>query len=186
MRIVQVDNGLAVGGTLIMTANLSQGLRHLGCHDVAAVVAVDPTLAAPYFKGSAELHHMRPPYTYLHSQALKRFFRALPAGKLVSPAATLLDAALNPLNRLYVRRMTHFLRRWRPDLVHVNSGLEPVMAATSLGIPVIYHLHGLMMPRKFDSFARRVFDRVTRFVAISDCVRTAFIEAGFPPTRSTW
>lgn len=179
MRIVQVDNGLAVGGTLIMTANLSQGLRRLGGHDVAAVVAVDLPVAAPYFKGSAELHHMRLPYTYLHSQTLKRFFRALPASKLVSPAATLLDAALNPLNRLYVRKMTQFLQRWRPDLVHVNSGLEPIIAATSLGIPVIFHLHGLM-PRKLDNFARRVFDRVTRFVAISECVRDAFIEAGFP------
>ncbi len=178
-----IDNGLAVGGTLTMTANLSQGLKRYGNHSIAAVFAVDPRLAAPFFKGTAELRYLRVPFNYMSRLSLKQFFDRTPGLRLVSkPGRFVLNAVGRRFNAFYVFRLARYLRRVKADVIHINSGSDPIVAAHDIDVPIIMHLHG-MIPLDLDPRTRRLFGRVTRFIAISEVVREAYLKAGFDPGK---
>lgn len=73
------------------------------------------------------------------------------------------------------------LYKTRPDLLHVNNSFTPLPAARLLGIPVIWHLHGI--PYRPSPWEHFLLKGVTKFIAISDYVAQAAIKAGCPAER---
>ncbi len=72
-----------------------------------------------------------------------------------------------------VRRMTVWLDRFWPEVVHVNClpQLKGAAAARSLGLPVVWHIREILPPgRRRRWFARRLGRDATRIVAVSHAV----------------
>jgi glycosyltransferase involved in cell wall biosynthesis len=94
-------------------------------------------------------------------------------------------ASLARLNRALLR----LLRRERPAVVYVNSIIAlyfSVLPARLLGIPLVYHEHGLVGQRR-SSLWHRLFPALARraeiIVAISNAVALELREVGIPPER---
>lgn len=182
MRIALVDNGLTVGGTLTMTANISRGL-YLRGHEVFAIISVSPTIAAPYFGGTAELIELTIPYNYLRSASLKRTFGNVPLiGPISRPIGLLLDEALHPINAIYGVQLARRLVQLQPDVIHMANGSVAITAIAKLKKPIVFHLHGLlradMKPQEI-----AMLSVVDRFIAISKCVADSYATIGLDPKK---
>jgi glycosyltransferase involved in cell wall biosynthesis len=183
IRVLIVDTAIAFGGTLAVARNL---LKHLdpGRVDASLVSACSDGFVSSGFAGKAQVRLLAPRVDYVTLQnwklAIRRRFRsaALCRGLELTAMATEFLA-----NLPYLLRLTHLYREMRVDVVHANNyTMEPLWAARLLGIPIVYHLHGLV-PSAMDGSGRRNFRHVKAFVSISRAVTESALRAGIERTR---
>jgi len=89
------------------------------------------------------------------------------------------------VNIIYIIRLAKIILKEKVDLVHVNNGmsnLEPVIAALLLNRKFIVHFHGIETPGLVQKL---LLSRVHRYIVISEFLRLALIENGFPKERMT-
>ncbi len=79
-----------------------------------------------------------------------------------------------------IRLFRHLLSR-RPDVLHINNNFMPVPAALLLGIPIIWHLHGV--PFKPSPWEQLLLKKIDNFIAISDYVSAQATRVGYPSAR---
>jgi glycosyltransferase involved in cell wall biosynthesis len=86
-------------------------------------------------------------------------------------------------NIVYIIRLVNVILKEKVDLVHVNNGLsnlEPVIAALLLNRKFVVHFHGIETPGLVQ---RILLNKVGRFIVISEFLRSALVENGFPKER---
>lgn len=183
IRVLIVDTAIAFGGTLAVARNL---LKHLDPRviDASLVSACSDGFVSSGFAGKAQVRLLAPCVDYVTLQnwklAIRRRFRsaALCRGLELTAMTTEFLA-----NLPYLLRLTHLYRKMRVDVVHANNyTMEPLWAARLLGIPIVYHLHGLV-PSAMDGSGRRNFRHVKAFVSISRAVTESALRAGIERTR---
>lgn len=121
------------------------------------------------------------------------------AGPLLLPAGRSESLAFRLAGR--VRAMAERLRPLRPALVHAHFATDGLMAlplAEALGVPLVTTLHGHEITRsrgallrsgrpsgiRYALFQRRLIERGTFFLAVSDAIRERALAQGFPAQRT--
>ena len=183
LRVLIVDTASAFGGTLVVARNL---LKHLDPQrvDASLVSACRDGFVTPHFAAPAPVRMLAPRVDYVTSgkwkTAIRQRFRWAPLRRALE--ITVIVAELIA-NLPYLFRLIRLFRKLRVDVVHVNNyTMEPMWAARLLGIPIIYHLHGLVSPN-MDGSGRRNFRRVNAFVSISRVVTESAVRAGIARER---
>src|SRR5580698_3442422 len=183
VKVLIVDTAIAFGGTLVVARNL---LKHLDSRlvDASLVSACSDGFVSAGFAGNAQVRLLAPRVNYV---TLERWKLAI--GKRIGWAPLRRGVQLMAMiteiltNVPYLVRMTLLYRELRLDVVHVNNySMEPILGARFLGIPVVYHLHGLISP-DLDRTGRRSFRHVSTFVSISRAVTESAVRAGIERTR---
>ena len=183
VRVLIVDTASAFGGTLVVSRNL---LKHLDPRHVEAslVSACKDGFVTPGFAGAAPVRLLAPRLDYVTmgrwKSAIHRRVRwaTLRRGLEIVAIVTELIA-----NIPYLLRLIKLYRDLDVDIVHVNNyTMEPMWAARLLGIPIVYHLHGLVSP-PIERSAWRNFQRVTAFISISRVVTESAVRAGIDRSR---
>ncbi len=183
VRVLIVDTASAFGGTLVVSRNL---LKHLDPRRVEAslVSACKDGFVTPGFAGTAPVRLLAPRLDYVTmgrwKSAIHRRVRWAPLRRALEIVAIVTELIANfP----YLLRLIQLYRDLDVDIVHVNNyTMEPMWAARLLGIPIVYHLHGLVSP-PIERSAWRNFQRVAAFISISRVVTESAVRAGIDRAR---
>jgi len=91
---------------------------------------------------------------------------------------------------LALKTLRRMLSRVKPDILHTNSNKAHLLsrAAVSYGIPVVWHMHDLLLPEFFSRQQIRLLLHnasryATRIIAVSQAVRKALIAGGISAER---
>jgi len=183
IKVLIVDTAIAFGGTLVVARNL---LKHLDSRlvDASLLSACSDGFVSDGFAGDRKVRLLAPRVNYVTLEKWK-----LAIGKRIGWAPLRFGVELMAMvtgilaNVPYLVRMVLLYRKLRLDVVHVNNySMEPVSGACFLGIPVIFHLHGLISPN-LDRSGQRSFRRVRAFVSISRAVTESAVRAGIDRAR---
>jgi glycosyltransferase involved in cell wall biosynthesis len=149
-----------------------------------------------------------PSETFVAEQAaaFRRYFavfagtrRHSPGGLPVANAEIAADGAATRLLRIATRRPSEEwlsrLRGWSPRLVHAHFGYDGFLAvpvARNLGVPLAVTFHGYDATIRHSRsplhmgwylLRRRVFERATRIIAVSNFIRDELLLSGCPPEK---
>ena len=100
-------------------------------------------------------------------------------------------APRNEIDLAAAWRLSRVLKQLRPDVVHAHDPHGVAMAATALSIVSLSPSPALVASRRIEfrighnSFSRWKYDRVDRFIAISEAVRERLIEDGIKREKTT-
>lgn len=178
-KIVYFDEAVAFGGALVVIASLCESLDRQR-FDPVIVAAAPPVALLRKFRADDIKLAARPKFSYVEkAKWMKRFSGST---KLVrSVAVYLFSAAAAVINLPHYLRVLRFLTTERPALIHVNNSTTPLMAARLLGIPVVWHLHGV--PPRMGFIDRWLMRRVDRYIAVSEYVADCARNLGYPADR---
>jgi glycosyltransferase involved in cell wall biosynthesis len=183
IKVLIVDTAIAFGGTLVVARNL---LKHLDSRlvDASLLSACSDGFVSPGFAGNAKTRLLAPRVNYVTLENWKMTIRKqvgwAPLRWSLEMTAMVTEILANVP---YLVRMILLYHKLRLDVVHVNNySMEPVLGASFLGIPIVYHLHGFISPN-LDRSGRRSFRRVSAFVSISRAVTESAVRAGIDRAR---
>jgi glycosyltransferase involved in cell wall biosynthesis len=100
-------------------------------------------------------------------------------------------APRNEIDLAAAWRLSRVLKQLRPDIVHAHDPHGVAMAATALSIVSLSPPPALVASRRIEfrighnSFSRWKYDRVDRFIAISEAVRERLIADGIKREKTT-
>jgi glycosyltransferase involved in cell wall biosynthesis len=183
IKVLIVDTAIAFGGTLVVARNL---LKHLDSRvvDASLLSACSDGFVSSKFAGDAKTRLLAPRVNYVTLEnwklAIRKRIGWAPLRYAVELAAMVTEILANTP---YLVRLVLLYRKLRLDVVHVNNySMEPVLSASLLGIPIVYHLHGFVPPQ-LDNSGRRSFRRISTFVSISRAVTESAVRAGIDRAR---
>lgn len=169
--VLYVDTSVGFGGATMSLSLLWQGLPDVRKH---LLTAQNSDIVARWY-GAARIHPFRRIVNYpLHERARR-------LGRVPALMCIALDAAVERLNTVRVKRLT---RRHRLGLLHCNNGplpREALFGALAVGLPLIAHVRGFVEPGKPETPLRR--RAVSRYIAVSRAVADGIIASGAAPER---
>jgi glycosyltransferase involved in cell wall biosynthesis len=183
---VFIDYGIGFGGSIISLAELVGGLLD----DNLAESFVFLFQPEEFTRGRYPPGVARRLTRMLHYGRKAALQRGLARLRLqwLSPIVMRIYAAFDLVDeRLLSRRIERHLRDLRPDILHLNSGIErsAILAARRVGIPTVVHVRGMMSVD--GAKARRRFADldagIDHYVAISGAVADSIREVGVSAER---
>jgi glycosyltransferase involved in cell wall biosynthesis len=181
LRVLIVDCAVSIGGTPIVAAHIARLLQTRG-HKVLVVTALQENDAGAVFAPDVEtvlLHH---PVTYDDARRLKIVFRdsAQPIGKRAK--AYLRNQFAELENLQFAWQLAKLIKTFDADIVHVNNGHEPHIAAFLTARSSVRQLHGLFPPR-IRALDRLLLRLPNHFISISEVVSRSVRECGIDSAK---
>ena len=177
--ILFVDQAISFGGSIVVLGGLIEGLDKEKFRPIV-VGEMDESILKYHLQGHAKIYVVSRLFNYgrwLKMYASVKRIKSRPVFKLV---IYFMSALQFLANAAYIVRLAKIILKEKVDLVHVNNGmsnLEPVIAALMLNRKFIVHFHGIETPGLVQ---RLLINKVQRFIVISEFLRSALVENGFP------
>lgn len=175
-KVVYYDGAIAYGGSLEVLSTLFNSLDRSTVSP--SLIACTPEMhLSPKFRREDIGCVLKPPLNYSDRERWLNRFDGQPqiVFKLAAYAFSLVALSLALPNQC---RLFFHLYRTRPDLIHINNNYSPILAARLLGIPIIWHLHGV--PARPSPWERFLLNAVNQFISISHYVAAQAEAVGFP------
>ena len=144
---------------------------------------MDESILNYHMQGQAKIYVVPRLFNYAHWEKIINVACRIKPRLLFKLIIYLLSAIRSLVNIIYIVRLVRIIFKEKVDLVHINNGmsnLEPVIAALLLKRKFIVHFHGIETPGLVQ---RSLLNKVDRFIVISEFLRSALIENGFPKDR---
>ena len=180
--ILFVDQALSFGGSIVVLGSLVEAMDKDRFHSVV-VGEMDESILNYHMQGRAKIYVVSRLFNYAHWEKISNVLRRIKPKLLFKLIIYLLSVVRGLVNAIYIVRLARIILKEKVDLVHVNNGMsniEPVIAALLLKRKFIVHFHGIETPGLVQ---RSLLSRVDRIIVISEFLRSALIENGFPKDR---
>jgi glycosyltransferase involved in cell wall biosynthesis len=182
-KVVFVDHGAAFGGSIVVLAHLIRYMDRRQYEPVLITPMPEDVLRS-LFAPQVPIRRI----TFKHDyRARERFIARF---RRFGPIAHRFGVYLFTLVSLkstfgYRLRFWRVLRGERPQLVHVNNNaFHAAEVCAVMGVPFIWHFHGLNPDHKLSGWRRWVLRKALRFVSISEYTASlagAYRGPGFQP-----
>ena len=175
VRVLVVDQGTALGGSVLVACALAREASQFGV-EVDLATASDPETVRTRLDPRRPIHYLPKSYSYDHHAARAHRWRGRPIRYRLTIWGSLPQQFLSELG--YLIRLMRLIRRGGYDLVHLNNGMAnrtAAWAALLTGRRFVVHYHGYCQPT---SMGRWLARRAAGFVAISQSVALSVTAIG--------
>lgn len=183
--ILVVDQGAALGGSVLVACALAQHAREFGIA-VGIATATDPDTIRSRLDPGGPVHHLTKSYSYERLAARGRWWRThrwrgMRFLHRAAMWASLPEKLWSELS--YIFRLVLLIHRGRYQAVHLNNGMANTAAAWAALItrrPFVVHYHGYCLPSPLRRFLAQ---RAAAIIAISQSVAASIPAIGARPER---
>lgn len=175
-NILIVDEGVSFGGSLVVAARLAKGLDK-EFYNPIIVTAMDISVARDHVDNEVPLYQLSKNFTYVDRARIMPSIKRLKFKLLIKVLMVLVSLFEFFVNLQYQYKIGRLIHSKSIDLVHVNNSNDAALVAFLMGIKVVQHLHGWVLPSATlsDKFYSKIPDQI---IAISESVRDFYVANG--------